>query len=253
MSRERCSRIGANTEGPHLPSSETTYHGEAVLAVLTAPFRMVARLIETPLLKAVGLPFRRAMVCVAVFNYWKTPIGPYNELVYAVPVYTQTRYRFRPLLLPSRGFLNKLGFYMVSIVTNTPAAIQEMQRLGFPIYDRCLSVNMVENGEDFAIGVKDDKRSDAIFLLRGRKPKKDKFECRTLTTYHSQASDLFRVRIGVQARVGTCPSLRIGAIWANSHESIAFPNGLNDFCNCMELAYYKELVLTLHPFEKVAE
>jgi|SRR3989344_3143976 len=172
------------------------YRGQGLTAIFPISYKKAADLIHSKDLKPARLSFTKALLSITAFDFSESPIGPYTELAYAIPVLYKPKFNI-PLLpvLFSQSWKN-LGFYVLDILQSTKVAIEHGNQLtGYPHNNNLIDVHFVKDHSILKITIS-DKFGD-IINIKGLVTESYKNVFQTYATYFEKNGSLSKIQMDV--------------------------------------------------------
>lgn len=172
------------------------YKGQGLTAVFPISYKKAVGLINSKDLKPARLSFTKALLSITAFDFSESPIGPYTELAYAIPVLYKPKFNI-PLLpvLFSQSWKN-LGFYVLDVLQSTKVAIEHGNQLtGYPHNNNLIDVRFVKDHSILKIIVS-DKFGD-IINIKGLVTESYKNVFQTYATYFEKNGSFSKIQMDV--------------------------------------------------------
>ena len=172
------------------------YKGRGLTAVFPISYKKATDLIHSKDLKPARLSFTKALLSITAFDFSESPIGPYTELAYAIPVLYKPKLNIP--LLPA--LLNKhwkgFGYYVLDLMQSTEIAIEHGNQLtGYPHNNNLIDVRFVKNHSTLKI-VASDKFGD-IINIQGLVTESYKNVFQTYATYFEKNGSFSEIQMDV--------------------------------------------------------
>jgi len=212
-----------------------TYIGKGITAVFPISFKEAKKFINSHNIIPARLFLEKSVVNITVFDFHTSPIGPYTELVYSIPVLYKPKFNIPLIPLLFNKWFKNFGVFVVDIMQSTRDAVNHGNLLtGYPHNNELINTvfNYTSNGIDVMVR----GGSDEILTLHIPNPKGDKKVFQPYMTYFEKADgNTYKIQMdvyGTEQKVGGC-SLIIG------NNSLAEPlRCLNTSPNSLRAMYY---------------
>lgn len=214
----------------------------AINAVFPVSTREVRGLIASPKLKPLEILPGKSLLCITVFDYSWTPVGPFAELTYSVAVGYNCRLAVPLLSIPMTMLLGKLGFYVVSIAQSTEIAIEHGNAItGYPHFGRTIGMKFETDGDLISAEAFDkDKR---ILELRITKPPKEKVKRESHATYVVKDGRLSKIGMDVYGILG---GSKVHQLELGNHELSDYLRKLQISSRSIYTMYYRDTIEVLN-------
>ena len=182
------------------------YRGKALTAVFPVSYEKAAAMIHSKNLKPARLSFSKALLSVTAFDFSESPVGPYTELVFAVPVFCKSKINLplAPLLLSK--YYRNFGFHVLDIFQSTTIAVKHGNLLtGYPHNSHLIDVEFV--GSDYGVNVKVFNRDGIILSIKTSKPHTGKQVENSHNTFFEKDESFFKIGmdvIGHEQKINNC-------------------------------------------------
>ncbi|MDE2041055.1 MAG: acetoacetate decarboxylase family protein [Patescibacteria group bacterium] len=145
------------------------YSGTGLTSFFPIDYRKARTLINSKNIFPARFGLNKAILTITVFDFIDSPVGPYKELVYSIPVLYKPiiNLPFVPLLL--NKFYKNFGVYVVDIMQSTRIAIDHGNVLtGYPHNPEIISIETNKMNETVSVIV---KSGNEMILEMNFKPK----------------------------------------------------------------------------------
>jgi len=177
------------------------FRGRVAAAVFNIPLENARQSIGGDTLRPVQLPGRRSLAVLSIFEYFESPLGPYNEV--SVGIVVQSKVGFGPFsaldLLSSRP---DTGAWMLEMpVTSEKARRYGVELFGYP--KTVASIDVQYSSNICLATVHEDHRPLLRVRLRCRRGLK--LPVPWLVTYSQKSAEVLRTRIKTEWKVTLAP------------------------------------------------
>jgi hypothetical protein len=190
----------------HTINIPAVYKGEGLTAVFPISYNKAVKMISSSDLKPARLSFTKALLSVTAFNFLESPIGPYTELVYSIPVFYKPKFNFPLIPLLFNKFSKKFGFYVLDILQSTKIAVAHGNLLtGYPHNENLIKIEFTHKGIDLVVKAYDNTKEILTFCgikKKGRGHIKDFY-----MTYFEKEKRLSKIQMdihGVENKFSKC-------------------------------------------------
>lgn len=215
----------------------STYVGIGITAVFTISLKAAKKIINSSQLVPAKLSSDKAVINITVFDFHTSPIGPYTELVYSIPVLYKPKINLPIISLLLNKHLKNFGVFVVDIMQSTKIAIQHGNLLtGYPHNTELIDVQFEKIDHELSVTVRHGLKT--ILTLRAETRSRRKDISQTYMTYFEKPdSSAYRIQMDVygnEQKVDSCRlstsndnladvlrSLKIGQ---NSIRAMYYPN-----------------------------
>lgn len=216
----------------------SVYTGEAVTALFPISFEKAAKLINSNfLIPAKFLP-NTALLSVTIFDFHTSPVGPYTELVYSIPIFYKPKLNFPLVPVLLNWLFKNFGFWVIDIAQSTEIAVEHGDLLtGYPHNKNLINVEFIHKGDDLCVKVTD--KSNEILTINATKSKRaGKGIQQTYMTYFEKAKELFKIQMdiyGIEKKITKC-DLHLG-----NHKLVEAINSLGLSLRPVQARYYADV------------
>lgn len=212
-----------------------TYIGKGITAVFPISFKEAKKFINSRKIIPTRLSLSKSVVNITVFDFHTSPIGPYTELVYSIPVLYKPKFNIPLIPLLFNKWFKNFGVFVVDIMQSTRDAVNHGNLLtGYPHNNSLINTRFDYTSD--GIDVRVLSGSDEILTLHVPSPNGDKKVFQPYMTYFEKADgNAYKIQMdvyGTEQKVGSC-GLNIGK------DCLADPlRRLNTNPNSLRVMYY---------------
>lgn len=176
------------------------YKGRAITAVFPISYKKAAQLIYSSHLKPARLSFTKALLSVTVFDFKESPVGPYTELAYAIPVLYKSKLNIPLLPILFYKVLNNFGYYVLDILQNKEIAIAHGKALTeYPHNNELIIAKLNDDKEKESITAFVESKRGNILSLSASKIGNEKEVYHKYMTYFHKGRESIRTQMDVYA------------------------------------------------------
>jgi len=214
------------------------YKGEGLTAIFPISYDKAVKMISSDDLKPARLSFTKALLSVTAFNFLESPIGPYTELVYSIPVFYKPKFNFPLIPLLFNKFSKRFGFYVLDILQSTKIAVAHGNLLtGYPHNENLIDLCFTKEKNN--LNVKIQSKFGDVITIGGFSCSSGKKVKQSYSTYFEKNKQLFKIVMdiyGNEHKVGQC-KLNFG----NSH-LVDVLRELNISSKSIQTRYYPNVI-----------
>lgn len=213
------------------------YRGEAITALFPISFDKASKVINSNQITPAKLSPNKSVLSVTIFNFRASPVGPYTEIAYAIPVFYKPKlnFPFIPLLL--HKFFRNFGFFVIDIAQSTEIAIEHGNLLtGYPHNQNLINVEFIHDEKTLCVKVVDESRE--VLTINATKPEGEKDVQQTYMTYFEKNNELFKIQMdiyGIEKKINRC-DLHLG-----KHKLSEVINHLDVSLKSLQTRYYPDV------------
>ena len=187
------------------------YKGRGFTCVFPISYKKARELMDLHGVQPVKFLPTKSLLSVTVFDYHKSPVGPYTELAYAIPTFLSVRINLPLLPILFYKFSRKFGFYVIDLLQSTQIAIDHGTLInGYPHNNALVNCTFTNDNNNFSVRVdNNDKEILTIFGSKGESKKRVRESYRTYFKKNSHLSHIEMDVYGLKQKVNGC-SLHIG-------------------------------------------
>jgi len=172
------------------------YKCSAINVLFPISTKEAKKIIKTEKIKPLELFPGRSLLCITLFDYQYSPVGPYTEISLSIPVNYNSKINLPLFSLLFNLFLDKLSFFVFSIAQSTQIAIEHgLIITGYPKYDKEKTVDAKFNKGDKFIYVNVSGEGKMILNLKIAKFKKEKIEHSYYPTYFVKNNKICKIQL----------------------------------------------------------
>lgn len=186
----------------------SVYRGKAITAVFPISYKKAVQLMESPHLKPARLSFTKALLSVTVFDFKESPVGPYAELAYAIPVLYKSKLNLPLLPILFYKVLNNFGYYVLDILQNKEIAVAHGKSLTEYPHNNELIDARLNNDKESVTAFVESKRGN-ILSLTASKIGNEKEVYHKYMTYFHKGKESIRIQMDVYALESKVRNCRI--------------------------------------------
>jgi hypothetical protein len=214
------------------------YRGKGVTAMFPVSYKKVKELVGCTEITPALFSFKKALLSITLFDFSRSPVGPYTELVYATPVLYNSKVNIPLLPLLMNKFLTNFGLFVFDIAQSTKIAIEHGNLVtGYPHNQKLINVEFKEKEGKLFVEANGDSKKILALDLEGFKKKKLIKE--TYMTYFTKEKKLFRIQMnvhGIETRIKKC-KLTLG-----DHELAKFVEKMDISAESVQTIYASDMV-----------
>lgn len=133
------------------------YKGKGLTAVFPIAYDKATELIHSKDLRPARLSLTKALLSITVFDFSESPIGPYTELAYAIPVLYKSKFNIPLLPVLFNNSWKGLGYYVLDILQSTKIAIEHGNMLTeYPHNNNLINVRFEKKERKLKVNVSDE-------------------------------------------------------------------------------------------------
>jgi hypothetical protein len=172
------------------------YIGEGISAVFAISYKKACELIDSKNIVPAKLTLSTALVNITVFDFKKSPVGPYTELVYSIPVIKKTFVNIPLIPLIFNKHWENFGVYVLDIMQNTDIAVKHGDMLtGYPHNKKLIDVKFTK--ENLSLLAEITRDGKPVLSLSSVLSSKLQDSFQTFLTYFIKNKDLFRIEMDI--------------------------------------------------------
>lgn len=179
------------------------YRGRALTILLPVSSKKIAEFINFPGLKPSEIIWGKSLLGVTLFDFSKSPVGPYTELVLSTPVLYKPNIGLPLFSLIRDDVLKRFNLFILNIYQSTKIAIEHGNLLtGYPHNSNLINVKFEDDEKNISINSYGDNKS--ILSLKINKPKKEKLIKESYMTYFIRDGSPYQIQMdifGIAGRV----------------------------------------------------
>lgn len=168
--------------------------GSVFMIFFPISFKKAKDLLQSNRLTPVRLMGDRCVLGITIFEYRDSPVGPYNEFTFSIPVMIDSKFHAPILPIVFDSFFKNFGYYVILLGADTDIARKHIDEIfPYPTFNKNVSISLNEkNGRLFA-GIKDEKEEIASFdfILPGSYT----FAEKKYNTYYKKNNKIYRVKL----------------------------------------------------------
>lgn len=217
------------------------YRGEAITGVFPISYEKALEVIDSTKFKPAKLTLTKALISVTIFDFKESPIGPYKEVSYAIPVL------YKPLLniplLPAllNRYWKNFGYYVLDLLQSTEIAIAHGKILsGYPHNSQLIDLTFSHDGNNLSAQVK--VGSKQILSIEAIFSQKQKIVLNKYQTYFKKQADIFRIQMDV---LGINQSVQKCELNFAEHNLTSILKTLKVSSSPIEVVYYPDFIEVL--------
>lgn len=163
---ETTSAVKINNRSINLP---LRYRCSAINLAFPIATVEAKKIIKNKDLKILEIFPRTTLLCVTIFDFITSDIGPFTEITTSIPVSYKSNINIPPFTILSRLISNKISFYVVNIAQSSQDAIDHGNQItGYPHYNRLIDLRFDKNARQVIVkGICDN---EMIFNLIIKRP-----------------------------------------------------------------------------------
>ena len=211
------------------------YKCEVINLVFTASTKAAKEAINCPKLKPIEIYPSRSLMFVTLFNFSETPVDPYTEITYSIPVnYNKLTVPFFSFL--SQAITNKFNFFVHTIAQSTEFAIEHGTIInGYPHYNNVINSEYVHQGDNLSVKVK--CQDQEVVSLDLTKPKNVKHKEESFLTYKYQDNAISSLLMETEGDVGMA---KVNDLQFGNHELSMMLKKMKIGSHPIDSRYYKD-------------
>lgn len=172
------------------------YKGEGLTAVFPISYEKAAKIIDSHGLKPAKLLPGKALLSITVFDFIDSPVGPYTELVYAIPILYKSKMNLPLLPIIFGKHSENFGFYVLDIMQSTEIAVAHGNLLtGYPHNSNLIDVKFTHDRDNLYVKV--NGKSGLVIEIRGAINGNQKFVEDLYMTYFIKDNQPFKIRMDI--------------------------------------------------------
>lgn len=182
------------------------YTGKGITAIFPISYKKAVKLIDSSSAVPAILWPGKATLSITIFDFSESPVGPYKELVFSIPILHKPIVNIPLLPLLFNKFFKKFGFHVVDVIQSTKIAIEHGNALtGYPHNNELIDLEFNEDGDKIEVRVKTD--TEDILTLTSSKPNKGANYFQTYMTYFDKDGKSFKIQMdiyGLRQKINKC-------------------------------------------------
>lgn len=173
-----------------------TYRGKGITMLLPVSTKKILKLIDCPFVKPAEIFFGKSLLCITIFDFSQSPVGPYTELVFATPVSYKSKFRLPLFSLIKDEIFKKYNLFVIDIAQSTKIAIEHGNLLtGYPHNPNIIDVVFKEGEKDIFISSSGDGKN--ILDIEINKPKKERRIKESYITYFIKDNNPYKIQMDI--------------------------------------------------------
>ena len=183
--------------GSTLINVPSVYTGRGVTAVFPVSSKKAAEFINSDYIMPTILWPGRAAVVVTIFDFHTSPVGPYSELVYSIPVLRKSLVNLPFIPMVFNKYFSSFGVFVVDIMQSTKIAVEHGNILtGYPHSNELVEVKFNNSNDECCARVY--SKSDEVLSLRTTNLRgKSSKVFRKYRTYFKRNNRTFQIRMDI--------------------------------------------------------
>jgi Uri superfamily endonuclease len=182
--------------------------------------------------------FGRSLLCMTLFDFSSTPVGPYTELTLSIPISYKNKFYVPLLSVPLSQLLGKFGFFVLSIAQSSEFAIEHGNIInGYPHYSKLINVQF--KTDDSLVKVQAYGDGKEILQFQLEKSFKEKIQKECHMTYLVKEDRIFRIKMETY---GIIDKSKIHNLSLGNHELAEFIKGLGISDKSIDTRFYRDTI-----------
>jgi len=220
------------------------YKCSAINVLFPISTKEAKKIIGTPKIKPLELFPGRSLLCITLFDYQYSPVGPYTEISLSIPVNYNFGFNVPLFSLLLNLFFNKLSFFVFSIAQSTQIAIEHgLIITGYPKYDKEKTVDAKFSRGDKFIYVNVSGEGKMILNLKIMKLKNEKLERSYYPTYFVKNNKICKIQLETDSIIN---GSKILSFELGDHKIAELIKSLKISPNAVYAKYYKDAIEILY-------
>ena len=180
----------------------SVYTGRAINAVFKISSKKAREIINNNLIEPNLLYPGCALLVVTIFDFFKSPVGPYKELVYSIPILYKLKFNSfaLPLIFP-RLFKNS-GVHVIDVIQSTNIAVRHGDILtGYPHNKKLIDFTLPQNMESYnSITISSSEKIPFLNLSYDKIKNNETFEKTKYMTYFYKDKSYFKIQMDIYGK-----------------------------------------------------
>ena len=175
----------------------------ALLLFFPADEKKVREFIGNDRVAPVKIFKNTCLLAVTIFDYTKSPTGPYRELALSVPVMLDKKFSVPILPLVCESLFKNYGFYTNLLAMNINIARTHSEKIfGYPTYHKNIKIDLLNQGGSLKVSVVDGTQQVLSIMTKYSESYK-KLKKKNYNTFFIKNGKLCRVKMTVDATVSS--------------------------------------------------
>ena len=230
--RDRINLRGFNIDVPSL------YRGKCLNMLLPVSTEKLAKHINFDGLRPVEVFWGRSLLCITLFDFLQSPVGPYTELVLSTFVERNSNFKIPLLSLIKDQVYNRFNLFIIDIAQNTEIAVEHGNLLtGYPHNPNLINIKFEE--EDDSIFIKSFDSKKHILDVEISKPKKERIIKESYITYFSKNEVFYKIQMDIHGIAG---NVAVNKLNLGNHELAEFIKSLSVSRKPFQVRYSRDVI-----------
>ena len=205
--------------------------------------------------RAIGYPkfnpleifFGKSLLCMTLFNFSSTPVGPYTEMTLSIPISYNSKFNFPLVSVPVSQLLGKFGFFVLLIAQSSEFAIEHGNVInGYPHYPKLINVQFKSDNSVVYVQAGGDGKEILQFQLK--KSLREKIQKESHMTYLVKEDKIFIIKMETY---GIIDRSKIHNLSLGNHELAEFIKRLGISDKSIDTRFYRDTVKIINSSQLV--
>lgn len=166
----------------------------AFMVLFPISMEKAKNLLKSSRLTPVSILKGRAVLAITFFDYRESPVGPYHEFTFSIPVVVDSKINIPILPLIFDSLFPSFGYHVVLMGADSGISREHIEKLfPYPTFDKNLMIDLHVDGSELSAIIKDG--GEEIILVRQVLPIAYKLGKKGYNTYYTRGGFIFKVRL----------------------------------------------------------
>jgi hypothetical protein len=214
------------------------YRGKGLTTLLPVSTKKISQLINCPGVESAEVFFGKSLLCVTLFDFSQSPVGPYTELVFSTPVSYKSKIKLPLISLLKDEISKKFNLYIIDIAQSTKIAIEHGNLLtGYPHNQNLINVAFEERGKN--VNAKAYGDDGDIISIQIEKPEKERIFKENYFTYFEKDGNPFKIQMDIYGIGG---NVKINELNIGRHKLAEIVRNLDAVCRPLSTRYARDVI-----------
>lgn len=185
----------------HIINIPSVYTGRAINAVFRISSKKAREIIKSDSIEPNLIYPGCALLVITIFEFLESPVGPYKELVYSIPVSYKPKINFFlfPLIFPN--LFKNSGVHVIDVIQSTSIAVRHGDILtGYPHNKKLIDFTFPKNIEDYKSISINSNGEKFLELDYNRVSQNEKQEKSEYMTYFYKDTSYFKIQMDIYGK-----------------------------------------------------
>lgn len=193
------------------------------------------------------ISFGRSLLCITLFDFYSTPVGPYTELTLSIPINYNSRFNLPLISIPVSQLFKKFGFFVLFIAQSSEFAIEHGNVInGYPHYSKLINVQFKSDNSFVYVQAGGDGKEILQFKLE--KSGKEKIQKDCQMTYLVKEDKIFRIKMETY---GIIDRSKVYNLSLGNHELAEFIKRLRISGKSIDTRFYRDTIKIINSSQLV--